>query len=71
MVINAIQAKKRPKGKKDKCPEMKEHYLMDNAPIHSSTDIGKYIHSRGYQYVYLPPYSPELIQSSNSGQLLR
>lgn len=35
------------------------HYLvMDNVPIHSSTDIGKYIHSRGYCYVYLPPYSP-------------
>ena len=31
----------------DKYPEMKRHYLvMDNAPIHSSTDIGKYIHSR-------------------------
>ncbi|EIE82108.1 hypothetical protein RO3G_06813 [Rhizopus delemar RA 99-880] len=45
----------------DKYPEMKGHYLvMDNAPIHSSTDIGKYIHSRGYRYVYLPPYSPEL-----------
>jgi transposase len=45
----------------DRYPEMKGHYLvMDNAPIHSSTDIGKYINSRGYQYVYLPPYSPEL-----------
>ncbi|KAG1285866.1 hypothetical protein G6F62_011781 [Rhizopus arrhizus] len=45
----------------DKYPEMKGHYLvMDNAPIHSSTDIGKYINSRGYRYVYLPPYSPEL-----------
>ncbi|KAG1442606.1 hypothetical protein G6F56_010995 [Rhizopus delemar] len=45
----------------DKYPEMRGHYLvMDNAPIHSSTDIGKYIHSRGYRYVYLPPYSPEM-----------
>ncbi|KAG0942018.1 hypothetical protein G6F32_008199 [Rhizopus arrhizus] len=45
----------------DKYPEMKGYYLvMDNAPIHSSTDIGKYIHSRGYRFVYLPPYSPEL-----------
>ena len=45
----------------DKYPEMKGHYLvMDDAPIHSSTDIGKYINSRGYRYVYLPPYSPEL-----------
>lgn len=45
----------------DKYPEMKGHYIvMDNAPIHSSTDIDKYINSRGYQYVYLPPYSPEL-----------
>ena len=41
--------------------DMKGHYLvMDNAPIHSSTDIGKDINSRGYRYVYLPPYSPEL-----------
>lgn len=45
----------------DKYPEMKGHYLvMDNAPIHSSIDIGKYIHSRGYRCVHLPPYSPEL-----------
>ncbi|CEJ01264.1 hypothetical protein RMCBS344292_15298 [Rhizopus microsporus] len=45
----------------DKYPEMKGHYLvMHNAPIHSSADIGKYIHSRGYRCVYLPPYSPEL-----------
>ena len=45
----------------DKCPEMKEHYLvMDNAPIHNSADIGKYINSRGYRFIYLPPYSPEL-----------
>ncbi|CEP10482.1 hypothetical protein, partial, partial [Parasitella parasitica] len=45
----------------DKYPEMKGHYLvMDNAPIHSSIDMGKYIHSRGYRCVYLPPYSPEL-----------
>ncbi|CEP09236.1 hypothetical protein [Parasitella parasitica] len=45
----------------DKYLEIKGHYLvMDNAPIHSSTDIGKYIHCRGYRYVYLPPYSPEL-----------
>ncbi|KAG1290885.1 hypothetical protein G6F60_008730 [Rhizopus arrhizus] len=35
----------------DKDLEMKGHYLvMDNAPIHSSTDIGKYIHTRGYRY---------------------
>lgn len=45
----------------DKYPEMKGHYLvMDNAPIHGSVDIGRYIRSRGYRYVYLPPYSPEL-----------
>ena len=36
----------------DKYPDMKGHYLViDNAPIHSSTDIGKYINSRGYRYV--------------------
>ncbi|KAL9536687.1 hypothetical protein PS6_011831 [Mucor atramentarius] len=37
----------------DRYPEMMGHYpVMDNAPIHNSTDIGKYINSRGY--------SPEL-----------
>ncbi|KAG1466937.1 hypothetical protein G6F56_004600 [Rhizopus delemar] len=45
----------------DKYPEMKGHYLiMDNAPIHNSADIGKYINSREYRFVYLPPYSHEL-----------
>lgn len=45
----------------DMYPETKGHYLvMVNVPIHSSVDIGKNIHSRGYRYVYLPPYSPEL-----------
>lgn len=45
----------------DKYPEMKGNYLvMENAPIHSSIDIGKYNYSRGYRCVYLPPYSPEL-----------
>jgi hypothetical protein len=38
--------------------EMKRDYLaMDYAHIHSSTDIRKYIHSRGYQCIYLPLYS--------------
>ncbi|KAG1052847.1 hypothetical protein G6F43_005032 [Rhizopus delemar] len=45
----------------DKYPEMKGHYLvMDNAPIHNSAAVRKYIYSRGYRCVYLPPYSPEL-----------
>ncbi|EIE86165.1 hypothetical protein RO3G_10876 [Rhizopus delemar RA 99-880] len=45
----------------DKYSEMKGHYLIiDNTPIHSSFDIGKYIHSGRYRYVYIPPYSPEL-----------
>ncbi|CEG79973.1 hypothetical protein RMATCC62417_14375 [Rhizopus microsporus] len=40
---------------------MKGHYLaMDNAPIHTREDIGKYTESRGYSYTYLPPYSSEL-----------
>jgi transposase len=43
--------------KMDKYLDMKGHQLvMDNASIHSSTNIGKYIRSRGY----LPPYSLEL-----------
>ncbi|KAG1164952.1 hypothetical protein G6F36_013604 [Rhizopus arrhizus] len=45
----------------DKYPKMKGYHLvMNNAPIHSSIDIGKYIHSRGYRCVYLLPYSREL-----------
>ncbi|KAL1933804.1 hypothetical protein VTP01DRAFT_7894 [Rhizomucor pusillus] len=45
----------------DKYPQMKGHYLvMDNAPIHKSDDIAKYITSRGYRCAYLPSYSPEL-----------
>ncbi|KAG0738212.1 hypothetical protein G6F57_012394 [Rhizopus arrhizus] len=40
---------------------MKGHYLvMDNAPIHTSDNIAKYVESRGYRCAYLPPYSPEL-----------
>lgn len=40
---------------------MKEQDLvMDNTSIHSLIDIGKCIHSRGYPYVYLPPYSTEM-----------
>ncbi|KAI7876055.1 hypothetical protein K492DRAFT_135768 [Lichtheimia hyalospora FSU 10163] len=33
---------------------------MDNAPIHTASDISKYIENRRYQCLYLPPYSPEL-----------
>ncbi|KAG1202395.1 hypothetical protein G6F70_002293 [Rhizopus microsporus] len=45
----------------DQYPHMKGYYLiMDNAPIHKSEDIAKYIISRGYRYAYLPSYSPEL-----------
>ncbi|KAL1932186.1 hypothetical protein VTP01DRAFT_9242 [Rhizomucor pusillus] len=45
----------------DQYPHMKGHYLvMDNAPIHTSEDIAKYVESRGYRCAYLPSYSPEL-----------
>lgn len=38
----------------DKYPEIKGRYhVTDNAPIHNSADIRKYIHSRGYRCVYL------------------
>ncbi|CEG82100.1 hypothetical protein RMATCC62417_16222 [Rhizopus microsporus] len=40
---------------------MKGHYLvMDNASIHTSEDITKYVESRDYRCAYLPPYSPEI-----------
>ncbi|KAL1933710.1 hypothetical protein VTP01DRAFT_7800 [Rhizomucor pusillus] len=45
----------------DNYPHMKGHYLvMDNAPIHRSKDIAKYIEVRGYRCASLPSYSPEL-----------
>ncbi|KAG0767881.1 hypothetical protein G6F18_003787 [Rhizopus arrhizus] len=45
----------------DRFPYMKGHYLvMDNAPIHTSENIAKYVESRGYRCTYLPPYPPEL-----------
>ncbi|CEG71397.1 hypothetical protein RMATCC62417_07142 [Rhizopus microsporus] len=45
----------------DQYPHMKGHYLvMDNAPIHTSEDIAKYVESRSYRCACLPPYSPEL-----------
>lgn len=46
----------------DKFPDIfKDNYLiMDNAPIHMNEDIKSFIEGRGYRYVYLPPYSPEL-----------
>lgn len=37
------------------------HYLLtDNASIHTHVDISKFVESRGYRRVYLPPYSLEL-----------
>lgn len=40
---------------------MKGQYLvMDNAPIHKSENIAKYIRSRGYRCACLRSYSPEL-----------
>ena len=45
----------------DKHPHMKGYYVvMDNAPIHTHENIRKYIEHRGYKYVYLPTYCPEL-----------
>jgi len=40
---------------------MKWHYLvMKNAPIHTPVRVRVLVESRGYQCVYLPPYSPFL-----------
>lgn len=40
---------------------LKGRYLvMDNAPIHTSTDVKNLIASRGYNCMYLPTYSPFL-----------
>jgi hypothetical protein len=45
----------------DRHPQMKGSYIvMDNAPIHTASDIAKFIENRGHHCVYLPPYSPEL-----------
>lgn len=41
--------------------EFKWHYvIMDNAHIHTSDNIRRFIENHGYGCVYLPPYSPEL-----------
>ncbi|KAG2208189.1 hypothetical protein INT45_001260, partial [Circinella minor] len=40
---------------------MQGHYLvLDNASIHKTDDVQKFIKTRGYKAVYLPPYSPFL-----------
>ncbi|CEP15781.1 hypothetical protein [Parasitella parasitica] len=45
----------------DRHEEFKNFFLvMDNVPIHTHEDIGRYIVARGYGCVYLPPYSAEL-----------
>ncbi|KAG1054450.1 hypothetical protein G6F43_003544 [Rhizopus delemar] len=45
----------------DQYSHMKGHYLvMDNALIHTSEDIAKYVKYRGYRCAYSPSYSPEL-----------
>lgn len=45
----------------DQYLHMKDCYLVtDNASIHKSDAIAKYITSHGYRYAYLPSYSPEL-----------
>lgn len=47
--------------KVDQYPHIKGHYLvMNNAPIHTSENIAKYVESRDYRCVCLLPYSPEL-----------
>jgi transposase len=56
----------------DQYPNMKGHYfVMDNAPIHISVDIAKYIESRGYRCAYLPSYSPEFNPIEQFCQWLR
>ena len=45
----------------DKFEQWKGCYLvMDNASIHKNIAIANMITERGYRYIYLPPYSPEL-----------
>ncbi|KAL1929384.1 hypothetical protein VTP01DRAFT_1522 [Rhizomucor pusillus] len=45
----------------DRYPHMKGYYIiMDTAPIHTSSDVPKYITFRGYRCAYLPSSSPEL-----------
>lgn len=52
--------------------EIKRHYLvMDNAPIHSSADIGNYIHSKDTGMVTFLRILLNSILLNNFGQLSR
>jgi transposase len=45
----------------DKIPNMKGFYIvMNNCSIHTGDEVIELITSRGYNYEFLPPYSPEL-----------
>lgn len=45
----------------DKNPSMKNFYIViNNALSHSLDEIGNLITVRGYRYIYVFPYSPEL-----------
>ncbi|KAG1147317.1 hypothetical protein G6F37_011805 [Rhizopus arrhizus] len=55
----------------DKVPEMRNFYIMDNAPIHTSEDITKLIKTREYRAIHLPSYSPDHTRLRTSGQSSR
>ncbi|KAG1050890.1 hypothetical protein G6F43_006869 [Rhizopus delemar] len=54
-----------------KIPEVRNFYIMDNSPIHTSEDITKIIETRGYRAIHLPPYSPELYPIENFWSVIK
>lgn len=50
----------------DQYSEMKGFYIvMDSVPIHTADAMDEMIARRGYEIIYLPPYSPELNPMEN------
>ena len=55
----------------DRLPEMKNLYIKDNGPIHTSQSITSLNELRGYRAISLPPYSPELNPIENFWSVIK
>jgi transposase len=56
----------------DEIGNMKGYYLvMDNCNIHKNKYMQRKIERRGYKYMYIPPYSPELNPIENFWSIVK